>query len=467
MTNVSKDVQSIHKILVSPTLFLICENIPGITKEKCYILYEGIDFELNEIENQAGKKKKGYKDLKNGVIKLAEKLRITTYPVVTAPLKTRSFTEFKKDMDELFLKAEKKFGKYFTKLKTAYSGNEHYWFQNVSISINASLWRRVENFDEAIVDWQKRYKSVHHLLAKALKELPDLFPPIQNYFREMGSLKNPTSFKMSFSCGRASVTMQRPVSDELFILPIEKSYFVIVGFDDMSYCGYDILEGSSVELLIQHLDKLTMWEKAEIKTVYCCFDPELVYELRAIFQKAEVLVDLEEVVHAFAGDHIRIDEIQLIIATAVYVFDPDPASVVSRYPDWIAEHKPAFFEKSQPSPQKLLEIGYCTEEELDKLFQIYSRVSLVPELLDRYFTHNEIRKKYKEMEIFQSLAEQEVSAESYAEKVKNEGLPTCIETTEDLMFHRVLMAYEDVEIDLEGFLRCLDESDERPDIAPS
>lgn len=462
------NVSFIKEILTSPLLFPLCENIkntPNVLDLNNTILREGIDYELYKIQDQIVKKQQE-KD-KNKVGETLRKLNAEFQDIFASPTDMKSFTDFEEKMDVQFLRAESEWGDYYIKLRNSYKDNKCSWYNSTAIADNDEMDKFIQEFNEKIDEIEEDKIGFRYIPARLVSELCKSIPPIQNYSKEKGSLKNPISFKMSFSCGRASVTMQRPVSDELFILPIEKSYSVIVGFDDMSYCGYDILEESSVELLIQHLDKLTMWEKAEIKTVYCRFDPELVYDLHAIFQKAEVLVDLEEVVHAFAGDHIRTDEIQLIIATAVYVFDPDPASVVSRYPDWIAEHKPAFFEKSQPSPQKLLEIGYCADEELDQLFQIYSRVSLAPELLDRYFTHNEMRKKYKEMEIFQSLAEQEVSAESYAEKVKNEGLPTCIETPEDLMFHRVLMAYEDVEIDLEGFLRGLDKSDERPDIAPT
>ena len=469
------DVSSIQKILMFPLILPQYKKIANMSGPESEVMYKGIDYELLKIHRKIVKKERKDSD-KEEVDRKLRNLDGRFHDYLEFYRETQSLKDNSRSMDksagnfrakinDLFLEAESEWGNHYTKLKDSYQGNEYEWYKNVMIS--KKIKEYINKFERKIKTLSKSRIGFRYIPARLVSELYKSIPPIQNYFREMESQKNPTSLKMSFSCGKASVTMQRPVSDELFILPIEKSYFVIVGFDDMSYCGYDILEGSSVELLIQHLVKLTMWEKAEIKTVYCRFDPELVYDLRAIFQKAEVLVDLEEVVHAFADDHIRTDEVQLIIATAVHVFDPDPASVGSRYPDWVTEHRPTLFQKIQPSPQKLLEISYCTEEELDQLFEIYSRVSLAPELLERYFTRNEIRKKYKDMEIFQSLAEQGVSAENYAEKVKNEGLPTCIETPKDLRCHRVLMAYEDVEIDLEGFLKCLDGSVERPDIAPS
>lgn len=458
----SKDISTIQEVLISPLLFPLYKSAENITELNDAIMAEGIDFELYKIEDQiVGKQKTKNKE------NIDNRLRKLTGEFQDILASNGDFHSFKERMDAQFLCAESEWGNYYSELKDSYKNYPYPWFKNIAISNNREVSKLIKKLKKTIDRMQQKGITFHYIPAIFISEIVKAIPPIQTYSREMGTLKQPVGLQKSFNFVSATITMQRPVSDELFILPIANNSFAIIGFDETSYCGYDLLAGKSVETLIQHLGNLTIWEKTEIKTIYCPFDQELVYELRPVFPNAEFRVDLEEVVHAFVDNHIGNEGVQLVISTAIHAFDPEPQTIASRYPEWVVKRKPAIFEKIQPSPQKLLEINYCSKEEFDDLFEIYSRVSLAPELLDRYYTHGEIQKKYEEMKTFQTLAEQEVSAERYMEKVKNEGLPRCIEMPKDLMFHRMLMVYEDVEVDLDGFLRCLNELDECSDITPS
>ena len=463
----NKDISIIQEILISPLIFPLYENIknmPNMPELSDAIMAEGIDFELYKIqdqivENQQKKEREATEDE-------LRKLTGDFQDILASP---GDFRSFKGKMDAQFLRAEAEWGNYYVKLKSSYDNNTYPWYKNIAISKNQELNKLIKRLKKTLDRMQRDGTDFHYISAIFLSEIVRAIPPIQYYVREMGNLKEPIGLQQSFNFVSATITMQRPVCDEFFIFRVDalkENYFVIVGFDHESYCRFDVVKGNCTGSLVRYFKKLTTWEKNETKTIYCRFDSKLVYDLRPLFPKAAILVDIEEIVHFFAGNHIRTEETQRIIAIAIYAFDPEPETVASRYPEWVIKRRPAIFEKIQLSPQKLLEMGYCSKDEIAPLFEIYSRVSSAPELLDRHFTYDTVRKKYKQIGIFQDLAKQEIPADCYMEKAQEEGLPPCIATPLELMFHRVLVTYEDVEIDLEGFLEKLNEPVDQ-DIMPS
>ena len=374
---------------------------------------------------------------------------------------------FETQMDKLFEKIKtSEAAEFYQDLRKLYQKNKYEWYRAVSLDETFGVSDLIEELRDLIkrsIGYKIEFK---HLLTKILWEMLKIFKNIRQYDWEMGTMTNPSSYAISFSCGSASAVMLRPICDEYLIMPMvweQNKYFLIVGYGDGTYCRYDTVRGTP-RALISYFNKQTMWEHNEIKQVYCPFDTNVVYALKPILYQSTLLVDGKDLVGSFAGKGISMIEIYTVVSAAIYVFDSDLDSISERYPTWVS--RPPWLAEPRPNPLELAETGFCSEEELRQLEDIYARVSVAPELLWNLYSPDKKLAKYPEAQQLQKLSQVSESWRGFRRKAMEAKLKQCIETADELAGHRILMGYADVEIDLQMLLDYLNGEVEQDKFLP-
>lgn len=374
---------------------------------------------------------------------------------------------FKKRMDKLFERIKtSEAAEFYHDLQKLYQKNKYEWYKAVSLDETFGVSDWIEELRDLIkrsIEYKIEFK---HLLTKILWEMYENSENIWPYCRQMGTMTNPNSYAISFSCGSASTVMLRPICDEYLITPIvwaQNKYYLIVGYGDEAYCRYDIVRGT-LRALTSYFNKQTMCEHNEIKRVYCPFDPNVVYALKPILYQSTLLVDGKDLVGSFAGKSISMAEIYTVVSAAIYVFDPDQNSIPERYPTWVS--RPPWLAEPRPNPWELTETYCCSEEELWQLEDIYSRLSVAPELLWNLYAPDRKLAKCPEAQQLQKLSQVSESRREFRRKAMEAKLKPCIENADELAGHRILMGYADVEIDLQMLLGYLNSEGDQEKFLP-
>lgn len=443
----------IEKIITSPRIPNPRKSMKETDAYDRSLSREFIYDEFENIENKNVLKRKQ----KN----IAAQIRKDIYDIILMPSGfgiPGKYKMFQTQMDKLFERIKtSEAAEFYQELRKLYQKNKYEWYSAVSLDETFGVSDWIEELRDLIkrsIEYKIEFK---HLLTKILWEIPKIFENIQPYNRKMGTMTNPTSHAISFSCGSASAVMLRPICDEYLIMPMvwaQNKYFLIVGYGDGIYCRYDTVKGTP-RALMSYFNKQTMWEHNEIKRVYCPFDPNVVYALKPILYQSTLLVDGKDLVGSFAGKGISMAGIYTVISAAIYVFDSDQDTISERYPTWVSRRRPPWLADPRPNPLELVETYCCSEEELQQLEDIYARLSVAPELLWNLYAPDEKLAKCPEAQQLQKLSEVSESQRGFRRNAMEARLKPCIETANELVGHRVLMGYSDVEVDLQMLLDYL------------
>lgn len=450
------EIKEIEEIAVSPLLLPLDRSFDIAKGATPIILLEGLLFDLEAISNSLGAEKS----------KVATKSNADIFEIVSSP--PNKLDLFKEKMNQVFAEIDPLLTEAYDTLHKAYLENPYLWNKMLSLEANPLANKMIQDLNTFFTKQNLKGSQFKYLLTEILLQIPKTYSPIQRYNWKMGTLTNPTGQAISFVCGSASAVMLRPICDEYLIMPMvwaQNKYFLIVGYGDGAYCRYDIVRGTP-RALMSYFNKQTMWEHNEIKRVYCPFDPNVVYALKPILYQSTLLVDGKDLVGSFAGKGISMAGIYTVISAAIYVFDSDQDTISERYPTWVSRRRPPWLADPRPNPLELVETYCCSEEELQQLEDIYARLSVAPELLWNLYAPDEKLAKCPKAQQLQKLSEVSESQRGFRRNAMEARLKPCIETANELVGHRVLMGYSDVEVDLQMLLDYLNSEVEQDNPLP-
>ena len=447
-----EDIDKIAKIYVSPLQFPLDKTSEKASDAFVFIMREGIEYELDkisakvEMESKAMKqaeRKKQYQELLISIRKINAEMA--------------SFLSKYSEINALFTAMDTEVAEYYKELRESFERYPKEWRKNQAVKGNDAIKDVIDYFDDSIENLQSRKVEFEYLLTRLMLEISQKEPVIQKYSWDMGSLRKTVGKGKDFGFCTASAIMLRPVCDEYFILPFEmdkSNYFLVVGYDVGRYCSYDIIKGKTPKVLVNYFEKLTIWEQEQVKNIYCRFDHDLIYSLKAILFNATFFVDLEQIVDGLY-DICLSDDINALVETIRNIKKPDYEPHDDPYLMWEPFHRSC--------ADVLQEWYYDLDNDGKRDFAgVYARLAVAPELLQNSYLFMEKRPNYPEVETLIDIAYSSASYKELQEKARTYCIKRCIEECEELEGHRVLMGYADLEIKLDDWLNYINSIDWKP-----